>query len=53
MITLTLEESLNLIDALEEWKDVVTPKELKENEIGLNDERYEKIMKKLINGGKQ
>jgi len=53
MITLTLEEALNLIDALEEWKEVVAPKELKENEIGLNDERYEKIMEKLINGGKQ
>jgi hypothetical protein len=39
--------ALNLMDALNEWFEVVAPKELEENEIGLDSERYEDIMFKL------
>ena len=39
--------ALNLMDALNEWFEVVAPKELEENEIGLDSERYEDIMSKL------
>jgi len=44
---LTKQETLNLLDALTEWHDIVEPKELEDNEIGLNADRYEKIIKKL------
>ena len=44
---LTKQETLNLLDALKEWFDIVEPKELEKNEIGLNFERYEKLIKKL------
>ena len=48
---LTKQETLNLLDALKEWFDIVEPKELEENEIGLNFERYEKLIKKLTKKG--
>jgi ribosomal protein S3AE len=44
---LTKQETLNLLDALKEWFDIVEPKELEKNEIGLNFERYEKLIEKL------
>jgi hypothetical protein len=44
---LTKQETLNLLDALTEWHDIVEPKELEDNEIGLNADRYEEIIKKL------
>ena len=44
---LTDKERLDLIDALEEWAEVVGPKELDASEIGLNSERYEALMNKL------
>jgi len=44
---LTKQETLNLLDALAEWNDIVEPKELEDNEIGLNADRYEKLIKKL------
>jgi len=44
---LTKKESLNLLDALTEWHDIIEPKELADNEIGLNADRYEKLIKKL------
>lgn len=44
---LTKKESLNLLDALTEWNDIIEPKELADNEIGLNADRYEKLIKKL------
>jgi hypothetical protein len=45
--TLTNNEAQNLLDALEEWNEVCEPKELEENEVGLNCERYEKLKNKL------
>jgi hypothetical protein len=44
---LTTLDILNLLDALEEWNFLIEPKELKDNEIGLNADRYEKLIKKL------
>ena len=49
---LTKQETLNLLDALKEWFDIVEPKELEKNEIGLNFERYKKLIKKLTKKGK-
>ena len=46
-ITLTNNEAQNLLDALKEWNEVCEPKELEENEVGLNCERYEKLKNKL------
>ena len=45
---LTTLDILNILDALEEWNFLIEPKdELKYNEIGLNANRYEKLIKKL------
>ena len=44
---LTKQETLNLLDALTEWNDIIEPKELEDNEIGLNANRYEKLIKKI------
>ena len=45
---LTTLDILNILDALEEWNFLIEPKEqLKYNEIGLNADRYEKLIKKL------
>jgi hypothetical protein len=44
---LTTLDILNILDALEEWNFLIEPKELKDNEIGLNADRYEKLIKKL------
>ena len=44
---MTKQETENLLDALEEWFDVVGPKELEKNETGLNSDRYEKLITKL------
>lgn len=38
----------NLIDALKEWHDTCEPKELEDNEVGLNDDRYQKLMDKFL-----
>ena len=46
-MTITKTDALNLIDALNEWYEIVEPKELEKNEIGLNIERYESIIFKL------
>jgi hypothetical protein len=46
-MTITKKDALNLLDALNEWFEVVEPKELEENEIGLNSKRYEIILYKL------
>ena len=48
---LTKNEAENLLDALKEWNDSVGPKELEDNEIGLNAERYGKLknnIKKML-----
>ena len=44
---LTNNEVQNLLDALKEWNEVCEPKELEENEVGLNSERYEELINKL------
>ena len=44
---ITKQDAANLIDALQEWNDLVQPKELEDGEVGLDDERYQEIMKKL------
>ena len=46
-MTITKTDALNLIDALNEWYEIVEPKELEKNEIGLNIDRYESIIFKL------
>ena len=48
MINLDRDETHNLIDALLEWERVCEPKELEEDEVGLNSERYILLMQKLI-----
>ena len=40
-------ECEHLEDALQEWEDVVSPKELEDNEVGLNGDRYLDLMDKL------
>jgi len=44
---MTQQEKENLLNALEEWNDLIGPKELEKNEVGLNHERYMKIKKKF------
>ena len=46
-VTLDEIECLNLLDALKEWDEAVSPKELEDHEFGLNSERYEDIVNKL------
>ena len=42
---ITKKDTENILDALKEWFDIVEPKELEKNEIGLNFERYKKLSK--------
>ena len=51
-IELTQSEVDNLLDVLDEWYNCETlgVKELEENEIGLNDDRYKVLIKKLKKG---
>ena len=44
---LTKNEAKNLMDALKEWHEVCEPKELEDNEVGLNAERYDDLMGEL------
>ena len=44
---LTPHEAANILDALNEWADELAPKELEENEVGLNAERYDELKAKL------
>jgi len=37
----------NLIDALKEWEECVGPKELNEEDVGLNHDRYVDLMRRL------
>jgi hypothetical protein len=46
-LQLTKSEASNLMDALQEWFDVVQPKQLQDNETGLNNQRYEKLLIKF------
>jgi hypothetical protein len=47
--TLTKDECANLLDALNEWCEVIGPKELEGNEEGLDAARYNAIVMKLRN----
>jgi hypothetical protein len=51
-IELTQSDGDNLLDVLDEWYNCETlgVKELEENEIGLNDDRYKVLIKKLKKG---
>ena len=45
------DEAANLLDALEEWNDIVGPKELEDDDVGLNEMRYHKLknnIKKML-----
>lgn len=44
---LTEKEMLDLMDALQEWAEVVGPKELAPSEIGLDSKRYDALMANL------
>jgi hypothetical protein len=44
---ITKNDALNLIDALNEWYEIVEPKELEKKDEGLNHERYNIISYKL------
>ena len=44
---LTKNEAENLLDALKEWEECVGPKELEDNEVGLNEMRYHKLANKI------
>lgn len=46
-VMLTPEDCANLLDALREWADIVGPKCLEENEVGLDDARFTAITNKL------
>jgi hypothetical protein len=45
---LTHDEAINLTDALLEWDAEIGAKELEDNEVGLNFERYSDLMQRLI-----
>ena len=44
---LSKQEAENLLDALGEWDEQICPKELADDEVGLNAERYDNLMKRL------
>jgi hypothetical protein len=44
---LSEKDKVNLIDALKEWKECVGPKEMDEQDAGLDDDRYVDIMARL------
>jgi hypothetical protein len=46
-LALTPHEAANVLDALNEWDEEIAPKELEENEVGLNAERYDALKAKL------
>ena len=46
-VKLTQKDCENLIDALKEWADVVGPKELNDNEVGLDHNRLEDLIGRL------
>ena len=51
MMELTQADCENLIDALQEWDDTVGPKELGPNEVGLDSDRFEDLIKRLREEG--
>ena len=46
-LKLTKQDAENLLDALGAWNDTVGPKELEDNEVGLDDMRYHKLERNL------
>ena len=47
VMQLTQQDCENLIDALKEWDDTCSPKELDDGEVGLNADRFDDIMARL------
>lgn len=47
VLALTRSDCQNLIDALKEWAIVIGPKELDEEDWGLDYDRYQSLMKRL------
>ena len=52
-MNITNKDRLNLIDTLLEWESHpdLGPKELNENDVGLDSERYTDIIQRLIDNG--
>ena len=52
-MNITNKDRLNLIDTLLEWESHpdLGPKELNENDVGLDSERYTDILQRLIDNG--
>jgi|TARA_R110000737_G_scaffold236640_1_gene249042 hypothetical protein len=46
---LSKRECEHLLDALQEYEDIVIPKELEDNEVGMNAERLDKCKQRLMN----
>ena len=44
---LSKSEAENLLDALSEYDEQICPKELSDDEVGLNAERFDNLMKRL------
>ena len=44
---LSKREAENLLDALGEWDEQICPKELADDEVGLNAERFDDLTKRL------
>ena len=40
-------DAANILDALNEWDEEIGPKELDENDVGLNAERYDELKARL------
>jgi hypothetical protein len=47
-MNLSHDEAMNLMDALLEWDSEIGAKELDDNDVGLNFERYSDLMQRLI-----
>lgn len=40
-------DALNLLDALDEWMDTCGPKELDADDVGLDSDRYDELVRRL------
>ena len=48
---LSKDDAANLLDALQEWFECCGPKELEDEEVGLNEDRYRALEVKLLGEG--
>jgi chemotaxis protein CheY-P-specific phosphatase CheC len=46
-VVLSTEDAANILDALTEWAETIEPKELDDNEVGLNSERWGELKLRL------